>query len=112
MYLNVYGMHFNETQWQKPTEFIPERFDLDSPYSLTPTGDKRHPMAWIPFNGGKRVCFGKTFAEVNLKILQTYLTQHFDFDFVNKKFYEKVPIAHIGQSKILKKEVSLSLRKQ
>ena len=55
-------------------------------------------MAWIPFNGGKRVCFGKTFAEVNLKILQTYLTQHFDFKFKNPKFNEKIPYSHVGQT--------------
>jgi cytochrome P450 len=55
-------------------EFLPERFDHSSPLSLTPGGKKRHPMSWVPFHGGSRVCFGKTLAEANMKILMLYLT--------------------------------------
>ena len=50
-------------QWQRPTEFLPERFDQTSPLYLTPDGKKRHSCSWIPFHGGQRVCFGKTLAE-------------------------------------------------
>ena len=53
---------------------MPERFDKESPLYLTPDGKKRHAFAYAPFNGGRRVCFGKTFAEANLKFLIIYLT--------------------------------------
>ena len=64
----------NSAEWQRPTEFLPERFDPKSPLYLTPSGKKRHAMSWVPFHGGQRVCFGKTLAEGNLKILITYMT--------------------------------------
>ena len=72
--INFYGLHYNNSQWQRPKEFLPERFDQDNTLYLTPNGNKRHACSWSPFNGGKRVCFGKTFAEATLKIIATYMT--------------------------------------
>ena len=31
---------------------------------LTPSNKKRHPLSFSPFFGGKRICIGKTFAEI------------------------------------------------
>ena len=51
-------------------------------------------MSYVPWSAGKRVCFGKTFAEMNLKIMLTYFTQYFDFEFVDQKWMTgKYPIA-------------------
>jgi cytochrome P450 len=60
---------------------LPERWDPTNPLFLTPDGKKRNPFSFIPFSGGKRVCFGKTFAEAGLKYFVTYLTQLYDMDF-------------------------------
>ena len=43
-------------------------------------------MSYVPWAAGKRICFGKTFAEHNLKIMMTYFTQYFDFKFVDEKY--------------------------
>ena len=86
--IDFYSLHYDQTQWQKPLEFIPERFDPSSPMSLTPSGKKRHPNAYSPFSGGKRVCFGKTFAEITMKIAVTYITQAFNMKLVDER-YEK-----------------------
>jgi cytochrome P450 len=75
---------------------------------LTPSGEKRIPTSWAPFAGGKRVCFGKTFAEENLKFVVTYLSQHFNFELVNKKYETELPMAHFGQSRVNKIEVILT----
>ena len=57
-------------------------------------------MSWLPWAAGKRVCFGKTFAESNLKIMLTYITQYFDLEFVEAdKYATKFPIAVMSQSK-------------
>jgi cytochrome P450 len=62
---------------------------------MTPDGKKRNPFSWIPFSGGRRVCFGKTFAEANLKFMCTYLSQFFDFQFENEfKYQSSWPVAH------------------
>jgi len=89
--LNLHGLHKNKMEWQKPREFHPERFDCDHPLYLTPDGRKRKPMSWLPFNGGKRICFGKTFAEANLKIVSAYMIKYFNMEFVEK---DKYPDTH------------------
>ena len=94
-----WALHRNPNEWQRPNEFLPERFDPNSPLYLTPSGKKRNTMSWIPWNAGKRICFGKTFAESNLKIILTYLTQYFNFEMVDKaKYAEKFPVAVMNQS--------------
>ena len=108
--LQVYthGVHFNANEWQKPYEFIPERFDNSNPISLTKDGKKRHPTSWAPFAGGKRVCLGKTFAESVLKITAIYLSQYFNLELVDKKYQTEFPIAHFGMSRRNKVEVILT----
>ena len=71
--IDFYSLHFDAAQWQKPLEFIPERFDSSDPISLAPNGKKRHPNSYCSFSGGKRVCFGKTFAEISIKIVAAYI---------------------------------------
>jgi len=63
--VNFHGLHYNYKEWQRPHEFIPERFDNSNPLSRTPDGRKRSAVCWTPFFGGMRICFGKTFAEAN-----------------------------------------------
>ena len=97
--VNIHALHHNSAEWQMPNKFLPERFDSNHPLFLTPQGKKRSTGSYIPFNGGKRVCFGKTFAEANMKIVATYLTQFFDMDYREKDKYpdtHSLPMAHIG----------------
>jgi len=66
--------------------------------SRTPSGEKRPAFAWLPFNGGKRICFGKTFAEFVLKITVSMMTQRFDMDFVDGSKYgrDNLPQNQVG----------------
>ena len=72
--INILGLHMNANQWQRPAEFLPDRFDPLHPLSKTPKGEKRKAYAWLPFNGGKRICFGKTFSEHVIKVMLTMVT--------------------------------------
>ena len=85
--VNIQGLHFNKNHWQRPHEFLPDRFDAQNPLSLTPDGKKRKAMAFCPFLGGKRVCFGKTFADLNLRVVAVYMSQLFDLKFVDQDTY-------------------------
>ena len=107
--INACGLHFNAKEWQRPYEFIPERFNPSSPLSLTVDGKKRNPASWAPFAGGKRVCMGKTFAESSLKITTIYLSQQFNFEFVDKRYETEFPIVHFGMSG--RKRIEVILRK-
>jgi len=92
--VSFYGLHFNTNEWQRPREFLPDRFDPEHPLYLTPSGKKRNSASWCPFFGGQRICFGKTFAENDMKIIATYFTQYFDLEFVDKeKYKDSYPIA-------------------
>jgi len=72
-FVNLYALAHNPTEWIRPKEFLPERFDSSNPLSKTPSGGKRDPMSFVPFNGGRRVCFGKTFAESSTKVVMSIL---------------------------------------
>ena len=68
------GLHFNTSEWQRAREFLPDRFDSTHPLYLTPNGKKRCSSSYTPFFGGQRICFGKTFAENDMKIIASYIT--------------------------------------
>ena len=59
----------NPAEWIEPRKFIPERFNSDSKYYLTPSGNKRNAYSFSPFLGGQRICIGKTFVEAVSKFL-------------------------------------------
>ena len=92
------GLHRNGNQWQRPHEFLPDRFDPTHELSRTPSGGKRNPYSWLPFLGGRRICFGKAFAELNAKAILTIMTQNFEMCFANKELYnaDRLPRGYIG----------------
>jgi cytochrome P450 len=93
--IDIKAVHCNPEEYIEPKKFIPERFNPESPYYLTPGGTKRHPMSFSPFLGGKRVCIGKTFAESLTKISGPSLIQNFDFIFVNQEHKKNKVTNHL-----------------
>ena len=79
--VSMFHLHNNPQEWIKPEVFIPERFDPDSPYFLTPKGTKRNPFSFSPFLGGSRICIGKTFIEAVSKLTTPVLLANFTFEF-------------------------------
>lgn len=89
--IDIISLHHNKQEWIEPERFIPDRFNPASPYFLAPSGKKRHPMSYGPFLGGKRICLGKTFAEVVGKITGSSFLNFYNFDFVEKNMYLNKP---------------------
>lgn len=77
--VGILSQHYNPEQWQEPTKFIPERFDPESKYFLTPTGDTRDPLAYLPFSVGGRSCPGQTLAKLEVKVMLAELLARADF---------------------------------
>ena len=69
MVINIWQLHHNAREWIEPEKYIPERFDPSSKYFLTPAGNKRSSMSYGPYLGGKRICLGKTFADLMVKFV-------------------------------------------
>jgi len=71
---------------------LPDRFDPSNKLYLTPSGQKRHPMSYGPFLGGKRICIGKTFVEKVIKLLGPSILYPFDIEFVNERDLIEKPL--------------------
>jgi len=50
------------------------------------------------FHGGDRSCLGKSYAEAQMKILTTYMTQKFDFEFEDKENAINLPLSQTEQT--------------
>ena len=108
--IHILGLHFNKNEWQCPYEYRPERFDDANPLSLTPNGKKRNPFSWMPFNGGKRVCLGKTFADMNLKVIAIYMMEYFDMKLLDSQYSKNnLPLQSVGMTKVPPIKVELTL---
>jgi len=63
-------LHRHAKLWERPHEFVPERFTADWP--------TRHPrFAYLPFGAGPRVCLGASFAMNEVVISLATLAQGF-----------------------------------
>jgi len=90
-FIHFWGLHHNPEEWQRPDEFLPDRWDPTHPLYLTPKGTKRNPYSFSPFSGGKRVCFGKTFADYTARIVSSILFYSFEMQFADEKFKTETP---------------------
>jgi cytochrome P450 len=57
----------------EPEAFIPERFNRERKAAL-PRG------AYVPFGGGRRICIGKRFGQIEVKLVATMLLQRLRLD--------------------------------
>jgi cytochrome P450 len=76
------GAYVNYVSWashripevfREPEAFVPERFTRERKAAL-PRG------AYVPFGGGKRVCIGKRFGQIEVKLVTTMLLQRLRAD--------------------------------
>ncbi|GAB6022643.1 hypothetical protein CHUAL_006737 [Chamberlinius hualienensis] len=66
----VYAIHYDPEIYPEPDKFIPERFTQENKAN-------RHPMAYLPFGAGPRVCIGMRFAIMESKVCLAHLLSHF-----------------------------------
>jgi len=86
---DIIAPHYSPNEWQKPKEFIPERYDPESKYYARPGKGsiKRDPSAWLPFSRGIRTCPGQSIAMLELKVLLAYFLTRVEYE-VDKKLFE------------------------
>jgi cytochrome P450 len=65
--------HRRPDLWDRPDEFVPERFVGAAPGDIPP-------FAYYPFGGGARQCIGSTFAIMEAQVILATLAQRFDVE--------------------------------
>ncbi|KAL3862144.1 hypothetical protein ACJMK2_008133 [Sinanodonta woodiana] len=71
--IQVFGVHHNETVWNKPMEFIPERFSKENIA-------KMDSYQFVPFSAGPRNCIGQHFAMNEEKVILAKLVHRYKFE--------------------------------
>lgn len=74
VFVCVHNIHRHAQFWDRPHEFLPERF-----LGKRDAGH-RHRCAYIPFGAGERFCIGRNFAALELQVLLAQLIGAFDFE--------------------------------
>lgn len=100
MYADIYSIHFDRELWgpEDPYLFVPERHQT-----------KRHPMAYLPFGAGPRICVGMRFALIEMKMVLTRLL--LDYMILPGEDLEKKFVIR-DQSSISPTEVLIKLEKR
>ena len=69
----IWCLHRNETLWDDPARFDPDRF--------LPELERDRPRTqFMPFGGGARICIGMSFAMAEAKVVLATLLQHAAFE--------------------------------
>ncbi|XP_038074775.1 cytochrome P450 2J6-like [Patiria miniata] len=72
IYINLYSVHVDPTQWTEPEKFRPERF-LDENRKV------RNRPALMPFSAGRRACPGENLAKMELFLFFSSMLHAFKF---------------------------------
>lgn len=71
----IMAVHHDAAAWgDDAAEFNPARFAADDD-----GGRRRHPMAFMPFGGGARVCIGQNMALMEAKVALAVVLRRFEF---------------------------------
>ncbi|XP_065091254.1 cytochrome P450 4d1-like [Ochlerotatus camptorhynchus] len=71
--VGIYYMGRDPNYFEKPLEFIPERFEGEK------SVEKFNPYKYIPFSAGPRNCIGQKFALNEMKSVISKLLRHYEF---------------------------------
>lgn len=96
----IHGLHHNPEYWENPQEFRPDRMAAEAKKN-------RHPMCYLPFGAGPRLCIGNHFAMLEMQLILVRLIRDYDFLFPEDS-------ASVGKKALITlqmdREVSVGLR--
>jgi len=68
--LTPWVTHRHHALWERPNEFIPERFRPEN-------SKDRHKYAYFPFGGGSRICIGNSFAMMEAQLIMATVVRKY-----------------------------------
>ena len=78
LYMINGGSHRDDSVFTEPNSFDPDRFSPER-------NEASVPFSLVGFGGGSRVCVGFAFAQLEMKILMSYLLRNYTWDLVEKQ---------------------------
>ena len=87
--LYVYGMHRDEANWDRPNDFIPDRFNR--------VDLRKKPL--YPFGGGPRMCLGNHFSIVEMILVLRILYKNYDVAMVHD-FPKQAPFVTLRPDRV------------
>ncbi len=75
--IDIYMTHRHTKYWDKPEDFIPERFTDEEK-------KKRHKLSYMPFGAGQRMCIGNNFAMMEMQVILALLLKNFTISLAKK----------------------------
>lgn len=83
--LSQYVTHRHPAFWDRPEDFVPERFSREQ-------SEGRHPYAYFPFGGGPRLCIGNNFALTEATLILAMIAQRYQVEWVSDQVVDLQPV--------------------
>jgi cytochrome P450 len=80
--LSPYTLHRHAGFWQRPEEFMPDRF----------LSENQTRFSYLPFGGGPHLCIGNNFAMIEAQLILAITAQRFRFDLLTGSEVEAEPL--------------------
>ena len=93
-----YGLYHSPKVWDNPESFQPERFVKDKKKA-------RHKFSFLPFGGGPRMCIGKQFATIEMKLVLAKMVKRYQLDLVPGQNIEPNPMINLHPKNGIKMKV-------
>lgn len=69
-FINLFSLHRNPNEFDRPEEYVPERF-------LSDENTHRHPFSYVPFSAGPKNCLGQKFVMMEIKVVLAKILSKF-----------------------------------
>ena len=89
---------FDEDQFKRSREFIPERWLKNNKDPKCPHAKDAHPFTYLPFGFGSRMCIGRRFAEIEIEVLTTRIVREFQLDWHHADLNYKSSVINLPNS--------------
>ena len=80
--VNAWALGRDPSSWERPDEFLPERFLQEA--GALDTQMKGKDLRFLPFGFGRRICPGMNFGFATMEVMLANLMYDFDWDVPNK----------------------------